>query len=119
MWTGVLISLIAGSVVFFILAKFHETMENVNSQVVSKGIVRNDLSQAPKVRLEGLYQFSHADNSLLYTYSMLLLVSLPKLPAGWSLRVLTGCWWLYSILVVVAYRASMTAILANPAPRYS
>ncbi|KAK7863542.1 hypothetical protein R5R35_011169 [Gryllus longicercus] len=48
---------------------------------------------------------------------MLLLVSLPKLPPGWSLRLLTGWWWIYCVLVVVAYRASMTAILANPAPR--
>lgn len=48
---------------------------------------------------------------------MLLVVSLPKLPTGWSIRLLTGWYWLYCILVVVSYRASMTAILANPAPR--
>lgn len=48
---------------------------------------------------------------------MLLVVSLPKLPTGWSLRLLTGWYWLYCILLVVSYRASMTAILANPAPR--
>ncbi|CAH1104267.1 unnamed protein product [Psylliodes chrysocephalus] len=45
---------------------------------------------------------------------MLLLVSLPKLPTGWSLRVLTGWYWLYCLLVVTAYRASLTAILARP-----
>ncbi|XP_076250217.1 ionotropic receptor 21a-like [Rhynchophorus ferrugineus] len=66
---------------------------------------------------DGLYQFSELTNSLLYTYSMLLLVSLPKLPIGWSLRVLTGWYWLYCLLVVVTYRASMTAILSRPMPR--
>uniref|UniRef100_A0A2K6VB67 Ionotropic glutamate receptor L-glutamate and glycine-binding domain-containing protein n=1 Tax=Anopheles darlingi TaxID=43151 RepID=A0A2K6VB67_ANODA len=37
--------------------------------------------------------------------------------AGWPLRVLTGCYWVYCLLLVVAYRASFTAILANPVPR--
>ncbi|XP_058056649.1 uncharacterized protein LOC131208023 [Anopheles bellator] len=54
---------------------------------------------------------------IIYTYSMLLLVSLPRLPSGWPLRVLTGWYWLYCVLVVVAYRSSFTAILANPVPR--
>lgn len=66
---------------------------------------------------EGLYQFSEPINSALYTYSMLLLVSLPKLPTGWSLRVLTGWYWLYCLLLVTSYRASMTAILARPTPK--
>ncbi|XP_050095757.1 uncharacterized protein LOC126577837 [Anopheles aquasalis] len=61
--------------------------------------------------------FDTFSGCILYTYSMLLLVSLPRLPAGWSLRVLTGWYWLYCLLVVVAYRASFTAILANPVPR--
>lgn len=65
----------------------------------------------------GLYQFSQPVNTALYTYSMLLLVSLPKLPSGWSLRMLTGWYWLYCLLLVTSYRASMTAILAKPAPR--
>lgn len=65
----------------------------------------------------GLYQFSQPVNSTLYTYSMLLLVSLPKLPSGWSLRMLTGWYWLYCLLLVTSYRASMTAILAKPTPR--
>ncbi|CAG9860788.1 unnamed protein product [Phyllotreta striolata] len=66
---------------------------------------------------EGLYQFSEPVNNALYTYSMLLLVSLPKLPTGWSLRMLTGWYWLYCLLVVTAYRASLTAILARPVPK--
>ncbi|XP_035776929.1 uncharacterized protein LOC118458485 [Anopheles albimanus] len=61
--------------------------------------------------------FDTFSGCILYTYSMLLLVSLPRLPAGWSLRVLTGWYWVYCVLVVVAYRASFTAILANPVPR--
>lgn len=65
----------------------------------------------------GLYLFGEIINSILYTYGMLLVVSLPKLPTGWSIRLLTGWYWLYCILLVVSYRASMTAILANPAPR--
>ncbi|XP_026677496.1 uncharacterized protein LOC103506713 [Diaphorina citri] len=70
-----------------------------------------------KPSTEGLYLFKDIDNSFLYTLSMLLVVSLPKMPTGWALRMLTGWWWLYCVLVVVAYRASLTAILANPAPR--
>ncbi|CAH1154078.1 unnamed protein product, partial [Phaedon cochleariae] len=65
----------------------------------------------------GLYQFGEPVNSALYTYSMILLVSLPKLPSGWSLRVLIGWYWIYCLLVVTSYRASMTAILAKPAPK--
>lgn len=65
----------------------------------------------------GLYLFGEITNSILYTYGMLLVVSLPRLPTGWSIRLLTGWYWLYCILLVVSYRASMTAILANPEPR--
>ncbi|XP_050079121.1 uncharacterized protein LOC126565964 [Anopheles maculipalpis] len=61
--------------------------------------------------------FDTFSGCIIYTYSMLLLVSLPRLPSGWPLRVLTGWYWVYCVLVVVAYRASFTAILANPIPR--
>uniref|UniRef100_A0AAG5DE62 Ionotropic glutamate receptor C-terminal domain-containing protein n=1 Tax=Anopheles atroparvus TaxID=41427 RepID=A0AAG5DE62_ANOAO len=61
--------------------------------------------------------FDSLAGCIIYTYSMLLLVSLPRLPNGWPLRVLTGWYWVYCVLVVVAYRASFTAILANPMPR--
>lgn len=61
--------------------------------------------------------FDSFGNCILYTYSMLLVVSLPRLPHSWSIRMLTGWYWIYCVLVVVAYRASLTAILANPAPR--
>lgn len=48
---------------------------------------------------------------------MLLVVSLPRFPQKWAVRILTGWYWVYCILIVVAYRASLTAILANPVPR--
>lgn len=66
---------------------------------------------------EGLYIFEELFNAFLYTYSMLLLVSLPKVPEGWSLRVIVGWYFLYTTLVVVSYKASMTSILTNPAPK--
>lgn len=65
----------------------------------------------------GLYLFENIENSILYTYGMLVAVSLPKVPSGWAIRILTGWWWIYCLLVVVAYKASMTAILANPDTR--
>lgn len=74
----------------------------------------------PKEECAGLVDldiFDSFGNCLLYTYSMLMVVSLPRLPRSWSVRMLTGWYWTYCILVVVAYRASLTAILANPAPR--
>lgn len=67
----------------------------------------------------GLYLFTEAQNSILYTYSMLLQVSLPRLPNAWTVRIFIGWWWIYSILVAVMYRASMTATLAHPVARYS
>lgn len=65
----------------------------------------------------GLYLFENIGNSILYTYGMLVAVSLPKVPNGWAIRTLTGWWWTYCLLVAVAYKASMTAILANPDTR--
>ncbi|KAK0174937.1 hypothetical protein PV327_010640 [Microctonus hyperodae] len=65
-------------------------------------------------QLKSLQLFTDVKNSMLYTYGMLLQVSLPRLPKAWALRLFIGWWWLYSILITVAYRASMTASLANP-----
>lgn len=70
-----------------------------------------------KNETKGLYLFTEIGNSILYTYSMLFQVSLPHLPSPWAVRILIGWWWIYSILVAVAYRASMTATLANPVAR--
>lgn len=61
--------------------------------------------------------FASFGNCILYTYSMLLVVSLPRLPKSWPIRLLTGWYWAYCLSIVAAYRASLTAILANPAPR--
>lgn len=61
--------------------------------------------------------FDKFSNCIMYTYSMVLVVSLPKLPKHWSIRLLTGWYMIYCLLVVVSYRASLTAILANPSPR--
>ncbi|KAH8370098.1 hypothetical protein KR093_002154, partial [Drosophila rubida] len=61
--------------------------------------------------------FDDYANCILLTYSMLLYVALPRMPRHWPLRVLTGWYWVYCILLVATYRASFTAILANPAAR--
>ncbi|XP_029165848.1 uncharacterized protein LOC114936723 [Nylanderia fulva] len=63
---------------------------------------------------KGLYLFTEFQNSMLYTYGMLLQVSLPRLPNSWTVRIFIGWWWIYSILVTVIYRASMTATLSHP-----
>lgn len=68
-----------------------------------------------KPRKEDL--FDNFSNCILLTYSMLMYVCLPRVPDNWPLRVLTGWYWIYCILVTTTYRASFTAILANPAPR--
>jgi hypothetical protein len=84
----------------------------VTSEITSHLLFADSESQSA-----GLYLFGEIINSILYTYGMLLVVSLPKMPTGWSIRLLTGWYWIYCLLLVVSYRASMTAILANPAPR--
>lgn len=142
MWTSVLICLVVCCVVFYILAQFHQRIDQLKTlseqrlkrkkvQTICLNPEKGKLNANMKYTLMkaeyepireegeaiGLYQFSEPVNSVLYTYSMLLLVSLPKLPTGWSLRVLTGWYWLYCLLVVVAYRASMTAILSRPTSR--
>lgn len=95
MWIGVLVSLGLIGIVFFTFSNIFEVP-----------YARKDF-------------FDSLSPCILYTYSMILLVSLPRLPARWSVRVLTGWWWIYSVLVVVAYRAALTSILANPVPRFT
>lgn len=75
------------------------------------------LTTSMNKEMKGLYLFTGIQNSILCTYSMLFQVSLPSLPKPWAVRVFIGWWWIYSILVAVAYRASMTATLANPVAR--
>lgn len=78
----------------------------------------NKILEMPENDVVGLYLFENIENSILYTYGMLMAVSLPKVPSGWAIRILTGWWWIYCLLVTVAYKASMTAILANPDTRF-
>jgi hypothetical protein len=130
MWAAVLVVLILAGFVFYALANYHSRIvpTAINHKTSSVIIVQNrhkindskvniHVQDGAKANGEGLYLFSQLENGILYTYGMLLMISLPKFPSGWSLRVLTGWWWIYCILLVVAYRASMTAILANPTPR--
>ncbi|VVC94364.1 unnamed protein product [Leptidea sinapis] len=107
MWVAVLLVLLVTGSIFHGLAYYHNNLIKY----------RKDTVVLSKPKPVGLYLFDEITNSILYTYGMLLVVSLPKLPSGWSIRLLTGWYWLYCILLVVSYRASMTAILANPAPR--
>lgn len=106
MWTGVLISMAIIGIIFFLFSNFYTVIRSHKSSAARK----TDDIQAKDF-------FDLLPNCILYTYSMLLLVSLPRLPLRWSVRVLTGWWWIYCLLVVVAYRASLTSILANPQPR--
>lgn len=129
MWAAVFVALILAGFVFYALANYHRhivstamNLQTNNAIMVQERSKINDskvvhVQEEGKETGDGLYLFSELENGILYTYGMLLLISLPKFPSGWSLRVLTGWWWIYCILLVVAYRASMTAILANPTPR--
>lgn len=147
MWAAILSCLFLIGFIFYAISRFHDEINRIifkdlkaqkmlmmkanASRYFSSKAAISQMSpnakymlmkcqyDAPKVEgePEGLYLFGNLPNSILYTYGMLLVVSLPKLPTGWSLRMLTGWYWLYCTLVVVAYKASMTAILANPAPR--
>lgn len=130
MWAAVLVVLILAGFVFYALANYCNHIVSTAINFKTNNIIKvqnrhkiNDskgdihFQNEAKEAGEGLYLFSELENGILYTYGMLLLISLPKFPSGWSLRILTGWWWMYCILLVVAYRASMTAILANPAPR--
>jgi Ligand-gated ion channel/Ligated ion channel L-glutamate- and glycine-binding site len=102
MWCGVLVSLFLAGIVFFMFSNLYTFMRQKN--------------QKPLAYFSRDF-FDDISACLLYTYSMVLVVSLPRLPLRWSVRVLTGWWWIYAVLIVVAYRASLTAILANPQPR--
>jgi hypothetical protein len=126
MWAAVLVAMILAGFVFHALASYHHhIVSTVNLQTRDLLMVHGKVNDSKMLHVQeegketgrGLYLFSELANGILYTYGMLLLISLPKLPSGWSLRVLTGWWWIYCILLVVAYRASMTAILTNTTPR--
>ncbi|XP_053625294.1 glutamate receptor ionotropic, kainate glr-3 isoform X1 [Plodia interpunctella] len=121
MWIAVLLVLLITGIIFYGLAKYYMNLQELKKEKPflesNKNIEKQEYVFEPSEKPVGLYLFGEIINSILYTYGMLLVVSLPKLPTGWSIRLLTGWYWLYCILLVVSYRASMTAILANPAPR--
>lgn len=118
-----------GGIIIFLFALFYEKriilckIGGPNIEKTKKEIKimnkngTNPLKEKFDEEMEGLYLFSNLQNSMLYTYSMLLQVSLPMLPKAFAVRVFIGCWWLYTILITVTYRASMTAALANPVAR--
>lgn len=92
------------------------SIEYVNKENDKSAPSKINKSRKQKIdlRRKNLILFSDIESSLMLTYSMLLQVSLPKLPTVWALRIFIGWWWLYSILITVTYRASLTAALANP-----
>ncbi|XP_016906358.1 ionotropic receptor 21a isoform X1 [Apis cerana] len=106
-WIALILTLILGSSVFYFLSLSYK--KHISSYKSQNTSIKNET--------KGLYLFTEIGNSILYTYSMLFQVSLPHLPSPWAVRILIGWWWIYSILVAVAYRASMTATLANPVAR--
>ncbi|XP_063974062.1 glutamate receptor ionotropic, kainate glr-3 [Diachasmimorpha longicaudata] len=130
-WIAVILVLLLGASAFHVFALFYQNqiMPYVrNSQAqgviiseVRSLVLRTNPPRLPMTRgrewdeqMKGLTLFTDIQNSMLYTYSMLLQVSLPRLPRPWALRVFIGWWLLFAILVTVAYKASMTATLANP-----
>lgn len=117
-WIAVLFTLLLAGGIFHLFSLSYQK-HIINYKDVKRKLF--DVNEPDKIKAlrikqakKDLYLFTEAQNSMLYTYGMLLLVSLPRLPNPWALRVLIGWWWIYSILVVVVYRASMTASLANP-----
>ena len=130
MWDAVFVVLILAGFVSNALANYHNhivsteinyktnrTIMVQNRHKINDSKVHIHIQDEAKASGESLYFFSQLENGILYTYDMLLLIFLQKFPSGWSFRVLTGWWWMYCILLVAAYRASITAIVANPTPR--
>lgn len=97
MWIGIFVSILCIIAIFFFFSKVYMF---IKSEKIPKRDMFDDLTAC-----------------IIYSYSMILVVSIPALPQRWSVRVLTGWWWIYCVLVVTAYRASLTSILANPQPR--
>ncbi|EDX10063.1 GD12812 [Drosophila simulans] len=136
MWVGVLLSLFVVGTVFYAISFLNAIINgNVSSEFFRCLRPNRSVPMDPKIyrRISfriaiSRYRPSKGDrmprdlfdgyaNCILLTYSMLLYVALPRMPRNWPLRVLTGWYWIYCILLVATYRASFTAILANPAAR--
>lgn len=138
MWAGVLLSLFVVGSVFYVISFFNALLQSGNSQLgFFRCLRRRSPQQQQRLQLHrrrlsfriqlsryrgrkqkiGRDLFDDYATCILLTYSMLLYVALPRMPRNWPLRVLTGWYWIYCILLVATYRASFTAILANPAAR--
>ncbi|XP_053677578.1 uncharacterized protein LOC128727667 [Anopheles nili] len=118
MWAGVLISLFLVGFIFYGFSNTLTAWYDADKKLQNLRMI--PFKRKPEPWHDTLPKsdiFDHISGCIIYTFSMLLLVSLPRLPNGWTLRVLIGWYWVYCVLVVVAYRASFTAILANPIPR--
>ncbi|XP_064551605.1 uncharacterized protein Ir68a [Drosophila montana] len=145
MWAGVLLSLVAVGTIFYLISYLNALLMGSSSRLAffrclrrrrgrgrergRRQLRRDPLSwqrlsfritlgrHRPRPQLEAARRdiFDNYSNCILLTYSMLLYVALPRMPRNWPLRVLTGWYWVYCILLVATYRASFTAILANPA----
>lgn len=119
-WIGVSVSVFSVGLAFHLLAVFYK--DNLSTYGKSSRIFtlyktdKNIMQHNKKYNAEmtGMELFTDAVNSFLYTFSMLVQVSLPRIPRPWSLRVLIGFWWTFSLLVAFSYRASLTAALAQP-----
>ncbi|XP_014483347.1 PREDICTED: glutamate receptor ionotropic, NMDA 3A-like isoform X2 [Dinoponera quadriceps] len=105
-WIAVFFVLLMSSGLFYLFALLYQ------KYIISYKYMISTTNEYDSSR--DLCEFTDLQSSLLYTYSMQLQVSLPRLPDAWSMRVLIGWWWIFTILVAVIYRASMTATLANP-----
>ncbi|XP_043648560.1 glutamate receptor ionotropic, delta-1 isoform X2 [Drosophila teissieri] len=136
MWAGVLLSLFVVGTVFYAISFLNALINGNVSAEFFRCLRRNrTVPMDPQIYRRvsfriaiSRYRPSKGDriprdlfdgyaNCILLTYSMLLYVALPRMPRNWPLRVLTGWYWIYCILLVATYRASFTAILANPAAR--
>ncbi|EDV39321.2 uncharacterized protein Dana_GF24559 [Drosophila ananassae] len=136
MWTGVLLSLFIVGTVFYAISYLNAILTKSGSTGFFRWFRRNrEIPMDPNIfrrvsfriaisryrPVKGSHSFRDIfddySNCILLTYSMLLYVALPRMPRNWPLRVLTGWYWIYCILLVATYRASFTAILANPAAR--
>ncbi|XP_030570279.1 uncharacterized protein LOC115769564 [Drosophila novamexicana] len=137
MWAGVLLSLVAVGTIFYLISYLNALLMGSSSRLAffrclrrrRRQLRRDPLSwqrlsfritlgrHRPRPQLGAARRdiFDNYSNCILLTYSMLLYVALPRMPRNWPLRVLTGWYWVYCILLVATYRASFTAILANPA----
>lgn len=126
-WIAVILTLILAGAIFLLFAYIYENHINIDDKtmpttILSKKFVNDKwflfIEKRPIIEeWKGLYLFAGVQNSFLYCYSMLLQVSLPMLPNAWSIRIFIGWWWLYTILITVTYKASMTASLANSVDR--